>query len=80
VNKPALAIDEAFGGRDPTELQENVPALLEKAKLPQAACDTIVEMVQEAEQALAEPDPDDARDERMDREADVDWRWANDWE
>lgn len=61
-------IDEAFGGPDPTELQENVLTLLERARIPQATCDTIMEMIAEAEQQLAEPDPDDAREARMDRD------------
>ena len=64
-------IDEAFGGGpDPTELQENVLALLEKGKMPQATCDAIMEMIQEAELAAAEPDPDAAYEARRDREAD----------
>ena len=39
-----------------------------------------MEMIQEAEQAMAEPDPDEAYEAMRDREADADWRWAKDWD
>jgi hypothetical protein len=58
-------IDEAFGGPDPSELQQNVLGLLEKARLPQTVCDAIMEMIADAEQDMREPDPDDQRDQRL---------------
>ena len=67
-------IDEAFGGPDPSPLQQDVLTLLEKARIPQDVCDAIMETIQDAEQNMAGPDPDDAyeaaRDARMDAIAD----------
>ena len=61
-------IEEAFGCDMVSDLQDAVLALLEKAKLPQATCDAVIEMIREAELEMLEPDPDDQRDAQMDRE------------
>lgn len=61
-------IDDAFGGPDPTELQENVLTLLEKAKIPQNICDAIIELIADAEMNMHEPDPDYALEDKRDRE------------
>lgn len=60
-------IDNAFGGPDPSELQENILTLLEKAKIPQNICDAITAIIADAETQLAEPDPDRLRDDAMEK-------------
>ena len=63
-------VDEAFGcKRDPSELQENIRALLEKSPaISKQTIDCILEMIEEEEIENEEPDPDDARDARADYE------------
>ncbi len=61
-------VDEAFGcKRDPSELAENIRALLEKSRaISKQTIDCILEMIEEEEIENEEPDPDDARDARAD--------------
>ena len=63
-------VDEAFGcKRDPSELQENIRALLEKSRvISQQTIGAILEMIEEEEIEAEEPDPDDERDARADYE------------
>ncbi len=67
-------VDEAFGcKREPSELAENVRALLEKSRaISKQTLEAILEMIEEDEIADEEPDPDDARDARADYEFDRD--------
>jgi hypothetical protein len=69
-------VDRAFGyKREPSELSENVRALLEKSRvISKQTMEAILEMIEEEEiEAEAEePDPDDARDARADYEYDRD--------
>ena len=61
-------VDEAFGyKREPSELSENVRALLEKSRvISKQTMEAILEMIEEEEIEAEQPDPDDARDARID--------------
>ena len=52
-------IDEAYGGGDPSPLEEAVLFLLETAGIPQATCDKICELIQEAEAKLQPKHPEE---------------------
>jgi hypothetical protein len=59
-------VDEAFGyKREPSELAENVRALLEKSRaISKQTMEAILEMIEEDEIEAEGPDPDDERDSR----------------
>jgi len=61
-------VDRAFGcKREPSDLAENVRALLEKSRvISKQTMEAILEMIEEEEIEAEEPDPDDARDARID--------------
>ena len=63
-------VDEAFGyKREPSELSENVRALLEKSRaISKQTLEAILEMIEEDEIEAEQPDPDEERDARIDYE------------
>ena len=67
-------VDEAFGyKREPSELSENVRALLEKSRaISKQTLEAILEMIEEDEIEAEQPDPDEERDARIDAAMDRD--------
>jgi hypothetical protein len=66
-------VDKAFGcKREPSELAENVRALLVRSAVSKQTMEAILEMIEEDEIEAEQPDPDEERDARIDWEMDRD--------
>jgi hypothetical protein len=62
-------VDKAFGcKREPSELAENVRALLVRSAVSKQTMEAILEMIEEDEIEAEQPDPDEERDARIDYE------------